>query len=979
MFFLPSQYVAIFFFEILFLLSSVIFFKLLQRSNALTIQTKQLDTMRGILHDLRKNFDIQELKNTALERIAKELKVDRCFICEFDERTQKFSLVKSEYLDDKSILSTKGTLSKIIANRITKLCISGQSLKIPSIKEHLYRENLSGSPIEEFYKKYSVKSSYLMPLRYSGSIVGLLVLHYTKKETSLANSEIKFLEEITDSLAIAIHQSELYLNQKKIAERETLLRIITKTIKSSFDYEEIQQSIVKNIGEALKANRCFIADYDKKTQTFLPIKTEYLSPSNTKSYIGYNLEAGHEDFLEKSKEKRIIVIQNAEDYIKENLKQGSYVEKHLHDFSIKSLFSVPITYQDEILGLLILHYTKEENSCSEDAIDFVKSVADQTGVALYQSILYEKQKQAAQKEKLLRYFITTIRESLNIEDIKHKIVTETGKLLHADRVFIIEVDEQTDKYLPVAASAEYLSDKGLKSITDMDLSMLEGNTIISQAKNLRLDLIHPDLDEFFEEKQNLNPRIKQFVKDYGIKASIILNIMYTEKFFGNLVIHYNQKKQSFSEDELEYLKTIANQIAIAIHQSYLFKKAQQHANKESVLRQLISEIKLSNSLENAYEKLLEETAKVYNVNRVLFLESSPLNQNELLIKAEHVKESQNNHSCLDHIVFPQVCINDFLNLIHNFETLVIDNVKNCYPDDKTMSFFKKHNINSMMAIPLVKKNKSITVFGFVILCDKNVKIWTDYDIHLLESIGESVISVLWEISKFNEIEDLRNSFILTLAHDFQVPLIGERNALEYLIQYATDKIGDDAPLLKEILENNKNIIALLNKSVEIYSYEANRKVLDFDFYDTKMIIKAVTESFKEKALEKKITIITKFPDKNVFVYVDKLEIIKVLETILQNAIEKSPKSSKIIINVTRSDESVEISIKDKGPGIPKEMQEKLFKRYEMALAIERKIGAGTGLYLAKRIMQAHNGSIYFETTKNEGTVFYVTLPVLEKK
>ncbi|MDD3419249.1 MAG: ATP-binding protein, partial [Candidatus Gastranaerophilales bacterium] len=60
--------------------------------------------------------------------------------------------------------------------------------------------------------------------------------------------------------------------------------------------------------------------------------------------------------------------------------------------------------------------------------------------------------------------------------------------------------------------------------------------------------------------------------------------------------------------------------------------------------------------------------------------------------------------------------------------------------------------------------------------------------------------------------------------------------------------------------------------------------------------------------------------------------------------------------------------------ITPEMQEKIFKRYEMALAIERKIGAGTGLFLAKRIMEAHKGSISFETEASIGTVFYITLP-----
>ena len=973
---LSSQFISLFIFELLLIIFAAILLGLLKRSNILYEQTKKVNAQRNILNNLRKNFNIQEIKRTAIQNIAEELGADRCFIAEYNEKTERFSSVKEEYLSSKNISSLKGELSKMVANRVTKICIAGQIFKIPDTEKNLRETNLKNTPIDEFYNHYQVKSSYLVPLKYSGTIVGLLAIHFTKQKRNLNNVEMKFIEEITNSIAIAIHQSELYIAQKKIADRETLLRMITQTIRSSFSYEQIKLNIVNSIGKILKTNRCFIVDFDKDKNIFLPISTEFLTSPNLKSYIGYNIEKGLPEFAQKGRNKQTIIINDVSQAIKENLRQGSYIEKHLNEFSVKALFAIPITYYDDLLGLLILQITDNSEGINEDTIDFVKSVADQTGVALYQSILYKKEKQSAEKEKLLRYFVTTIRESLDIEEIKNKIVMETGKLLKADRVFIVEIDEETDKYAPVTPKAEYLSDPGLKSLVGLDLSVMETSNIIQSARKLKLDLIHPDLNAFLDTKKPTNTKIKAFIDSFGIKASIILNIVHADKNLGALVVHYNQKKEAFSEDELEYLQTIANQIAIAIHQSILFKDAKQNADKESTLRQIISDIKVSDSIENAYKKLLEEIAQIYNLNRVLFLESSPQNHNELFIKTEYIKNC--NSHCHEHLIFPQVCINDFLNMINNFDTLIINDVLNCYPDDKTLNFFKKYKIQSLMAVPLVKRNRHITVFGFIILCGEQARAWSSYEIKLLEAISESVISVLWEITKFNEVEELRNSFILTLAHDFQVPLIGERNALEYLVQYDSDKIGADAPLLNEILENNKNIIALLNRSVDIYNYEAGKKDLNFNIYNLRLIIKIAIEYLKTMAEQKNIKFNIEESKTPILVYIDKDEIFKVFQTVIENAIEKSPIASEILIKITRIENQIEIAIKDNGPGIPEEIQEKLFKRYEMALAIERKIGAGTGLFLAKNILEAHHGSIYFETRLGKGTIFYITLPLSEK-
>jgi GAF domain-containing protein len=972
MFFLPHHIALFFIFEAMMVFIAVIVINLLMKTHILDQQTKRIRSTENIIKNLRKNFNIKEIKDFTTQGLGKELKADRCFLAEYDPKTQKFSRIDWEYLSSHEIKSLKKRLPPIGVTRLTNVCINDQMQVIPNADKYIKENNLYNSAIDLFYQSYSVKSSYLIPLRYSATMVGVLAIHFCHRPVTLTREELEFINNLAESIAVAINQAELYEKQEQALKREKLLSKLITTIRSSLDSSQIQEKIVNQIGQTMHANRCVLSRIDKTSKKFTVV-AEYRETPDVKSFFDVDVNQDLPALVEKMLNREDIIVDNARQYLAENDYLGSSVENHFTDFNIESGFAIPITYYDDLLGMLVIHYDKEDADFGEEEINFVKTIANQIGISLYQANLYENQKKIAQKEKVLRSFVTAIRESLDIEQIKHKIVMELGKLFSPERVFILDYDSSLKKYLPLTATSEYRRDESLMSITELDMNIFHNSPFFRTVREMNLDLIHPDFQDYMKKRKDIGEESLKRIKELGIESSIVLNILYAGEFLGHLVIHYCASKRPFSEEELDYIRTIADQIGIAIYQSRLFKNIQQQAQKESILRQIISKIKFTKSLEEAYNKLLEEISEIYDLKRVLFLESSPQNTDELIIKYEHIDKK--NNGCGNNLAFPQVCIDDFLNLINNFNTLVINNVLDCYPDEQSLKFFEKYHINSLMAVPLVKYNGEAKVFGFIILCGETPREWSTYEIKLLESISESVISVLWEITKFVEVEDLRNSFVLTLAHDFQVPLIGERNALEYIIQYNKDKIGADAELLEEILENNKNIITLLDKSVDIYSYEAGKKVIAQTEVDIKTILKEAIANITLP--DKKVTINFEEPQNSILVKVDKIEIEKVFHTILENAMEKSPENSTITIGVQPLEKKVKIFFKDQGPGISEEMQEKIFNRYEMALAIERKIGAGTGLFLAKRIIEAHKGSIYFETAPKRGTTFFIILPTLE--
>jgi signal transduction histidine kinase len=102
----------------------------------------------------------------------------------------------------------------------------------------------------------------------------------------------------------------------------------------------------------------------------------------------------------------------------------------------------------------------------------------------------------------------------------------------------------------------------------------------------------------------------------------------------------------------------------------------------------------------------------------------------------------------------------------------------------------------------------------------------------------------------------------------------------------------------------------------------------------------------------------------------------VFDNLLSNAVKYSPSGGTVEVGGQATDESVMIYVRDEGVGIRQEDQARIFDRfYRVDGALSRKTqGTGLGLYLAKAIIEAHNGTIGVESQPGQGSTFFFSLP-----
>jgi PAS domain S-box-containing protein len=230
-----------------------------------------------------------------------------------------------------------------------------------------------------------------------------------------------------------------------------------------------------------------------------------------------------------------------------------------------------------------------------------------------------------------------------------------------------------------------------------------------------------------------------------------------------------------------------------------------------------------------------------------------------------------------------------------------------------------------------------------------------------------------------EVEELsvhKQSILFILSHDFRSLLTGVTATAKYL---NTNFDKGDKVKAKEMLEllhtTSKDALNLLDYLVDW----ARIKYASEPFAPTKIglfnYVKQAFENLNENAVANNIHLRNDI-EENIMVFADGQMLLSILRNLISNAIKYSHKDGEILVTAKRKEDKIIIEIKDKGIGITKEIQNKLFTPQITIISDtwQKDKEAGIGLLLSKGFVEKNGGKIWVESIEGEGSSFYFTLP-----
>lgn len=222
--------------------------------------------------------------------------------------------------------------------------------------------------------------------------------------------------------------------------------------------------------------------------------------------------------------------------------------------------------------------------------------------------------------------------------------------------------------------------------------------------------------------------------------------------------------------------------------------------------------------------------------------------------------------------------------------------------------------------------------------------------------------------------DEQKRFITDASHELRTPLTSLRSEIEVGLRNKKLTISDAQKLLKSNLEE---VISLQGLSDNLLELAQNGRLIDPKNFE-EVLLEDIIEKAQKKVepLAKRKHIVFSHTIKRIIVFGIADRITELFIILLDNAVKYSPQNSSVIITAKKKKNKIVISVSDQGAGIAKEDLPYIFDRFYRAdKSRSTTSGYGLGLSIAKKIVEAHGGTIGVKNNSKKGTTFLVTLPV----
>jgi signal transduction histidine kinase len=229
------------------------------------------------------------------------------------------------------------------------------------------------------------------------------------------------------------------------------------------------------------------------------------------------------------------------------------------------------------------------------------------------------------------------------------------------------------------------------------------------------------------------------------------------------------------------------------------------------------------------------------------------------------------------------------------------------------------------------------------------------------------------LDQLQRVNEAKSQFVSDVSHELRTPLTSVRGSLSLLANGAVAPESErGAMLIRIALSNTDRLIRLINERLDLDKIDAGELSLVSAPHRLNEIIRESMQGVGSLAEAKRIVVTVKGPMP--FVLVDRDRSIQVLVNLLGNALKFSPPGARVLVTSMCTSEMVRISVRDEGPGMASEQQERLFQRFKQ-LGNEEWRGSGLGLAISRAIVEEHGGQIGFESSPGNGATFWFTLPL----
>ncbi|MFQ3616029.1 MAG: PAS domain S-box protein [Cyanobacteriota bacterium] len=310
-------------------------------------------------------------------------------------------------------------------------------------------------------------------------------------------------------------------------------------------------------------------------------------------------------------------------------------------------------------------------------------------------------------------------------------------------------------------------------------------------------------------------------------------------------------------------------------------------------------------------------------------------------------------------------------------------------------------VRAWLAVPIMLGND---FFGLLVVdqCD-NSRQWRTEEIEFLVQLGTQVSIAIQQSKLYEQVRELNTSleqkvrertlelqqkneellelnalkdeFLNAFSHDLRTPVMGISLVINNLLNQPGDTIPISRAMLERMLQSNDYQLQLIKSLLEAHSVETRGVSLNYELVQLSLLIQVIAEDLEPLVAKNHATLRNEVPPDLPLVNADSMQIRRVFENLITNALNHNPPGICITISAAVEGDLIRFTIQDDGVGMAPETCDRLFTRYSRGPNSRHSTGVGLGLYLARQIITAHGGQIGVTSTPGSGATFWLTLPL----
>ena len=251
-----------------------------------------------------------------------------------------------------------------------------------------------------------------------------------------------------------------------------------------------------------------------------------------------------------------------------------------------------------------------------------------------------------------------------------------------------------------------------------------------------------------------------------------------------------------------------------------------------------------------------------------------------------------------------------------------------------------------------------------------------------DNVAYGTVVLLEDVTEKKLLDRSRDEFFAIASHELRTPLTAIRSSADMILNYYNDVLHghqDLARMIQDMYGSSVRLIGLVNDFLDASKLELGRMKFAKENVDVLLLVKEVIQELRPNAISKGIALGFESEDTSLSALGDPQRIREILVNLIGNAM-KFTEEGGVVVGVCSNDDQIEIRVTDTGPGIAREQQKLLFKKFQQAgkSFLSRQIaeGTGMGLYISRLMAVGMKGKLGVEkSAEGEGSTFLLTLPI----